>query len=528
MRKNHLVWLLAAFLVLVPALGALSPRVFAQDESSGPSATAAQASPVADDPTEDPADDATATPTATSIPDETATAVGTPASVATKPARSASVASEGTPNPAKLSDVTVSVDCQGNPETVTISNTGVGSFKVTEVRYLKQNRWYTKSATVNAGQSIVYKTGPAAGGSGVISQSYRFIHSAGEQDGARITTNLGQITRMCAPLPVKLADIAVSVSCQGNPETITILNRGGAAVRVTEVRFLKQNRWYTKNTTVSAGQTIVYKTGPAASGSGVLSSSYRFVHSAGAQDGARITTNLGQIITMCAPVPVKASDVRVSVDCLGNPETVSITNNGQASIKVTKVKYLYKDRWYAKDQTVRGGQTIVYKTGSKASGSGVISTNFMLVDSAGDRDGVRITTSVGDVNKYCKPLTGERWIDVNLSSQVLTAYQGNVWISSSYISSGKDGFETPTGTFSINSRYRYKDMAGCEGGECWYVPAVQYAQYFTYVGHAIHAATWHNDFGTIRHSHGCINLPLGYAAWLWDWSTYGTRVNIHY
>mgnify|MGYP001137637484 CR=1 FL=1 len=152
----------------------------------------------------------------------------------------------------------------------------------------------------------------------------------------------------------------------------------------------------------------------------------------------------------------------------------------------------------------------------------------MLVDAAGDSDGVRITTEMGNVFKYCPPLTGERWIEVNLSTQSLIAWQGKVKINSTLISSGKDGFWTPTGTFYINARYRYKDMAGCEGGECWYVPDVQYAQYFTYEGHAIHVATWHNLFGIKRLSHGCINVPLSFAAWLWNWSTYGTRIWIHY
>jgi lipoprotein-anchoring transpeptidase ErfK/SrfK len=151
-----------------------------------------------------------------------------------------------------------------------------------------------------------------------------------------------------------------------------------------------------------------------------------------------------------------------------------------------------------------------------------------VVDAAGDNDGVRLTTNVGEVYKWCKPLTGERYLEVNLSTQTIIAWHGSVRINSSLISSGKDGFWTPAGTFYINARYRYKDMAGCEGGECWYVPDVQYAQYFTDEGHAIHAATWHNDFGIPRRSHGCINVPLGFAAWLWDWSTYDTRVWIHY
>jgi lipoprotein-anchoring transpeptidase ErfK/SrfK len=27
-------------------------------------------------------------------------------------------------------------------------------------------------------------------------------------------------------------------------------------------------------------------------------------------------------------------------------------------------------------------------------------------------------------------------------------------------------------------------------------------------------------------SHGCVNLPTDFAAWLWDWATVGTPVEI--
>ena len=70
-------------------------------------------------------------------------------------------------------------------------------------------------------------------------------------------------------------------------------------------------------------------------------------------------------------------------------------------------------------------------------------------------------------------------------------------------------------------------MAGCLQGECYNVPNVPHVMYFTNVGHAFHGAYWHNNFGQ-RMSHGCINEPLGQAEWLYNWSSIGTRVVIHY
>ena len=49
---------------------------------------------------------------------------------------------------------------------------------------------------------------------------------------------------------------------------------------------------------------------------------------------------------------------------------------------------------------------------------------------------------------------------------------------------------------------------------------------FTDNGVAFHGAYWHNDFGTPR-SHGCVNLPVSFAKWLYDWTPLGTRVWVH-
>jgi lipoprotein-anchoring transpeptidase ErfK/SrfK len=70
-------------------------------------------------------------------------------------------------------------------------------------------------------------------------------------------------------------------------------------------------------------------------------------------------------------------------------------------------------------------------------------------------------------------------------------------------------------------------MEGTIGGEYYNVPDVPNTQYFTNVGHAIHGAYWHNNFGAVM-SHGCVNLPLGFDAWLFGWTSIGTRVEIHY
>jgi lipoprotein-anchoring transpeptidase ErfK/SrfK len=115
-----------------------------------------------------------------------------------------------------------------------------------------------------------------------------------------------------------------------------------------------------------------------------------------------------------------------------------------------------------------------------------------------------------------------RWIDVNFSTQMLYAYEGSVVVNSFLVSTGMYYTPTVTGQYNIYVKYEYTDMSG----PGYYIPNVPYTQYF-YSGYGIHAATWHNNFGTPM-SHGCINMRLEDAKWLFDWTSIGTLVNIHY
>jgi uncharacterized protein YgiM (DUF1202 family) len=123
--------------------------------------------------------------------------------------------------------------------------------------------------------------------------------------------------------------------------------------------------------------------------------------------------------------------------------------------------------------------------------------------------------------------TGAVWIEVDLTSQYMRVYQGSNVINQTYVSTGRYGFDTPPGTFYINTKLPSQTMTGVLGGEYYYVPDVPWVMYFTNVGHAIHGAYWHNNFG-YRMSHGCVNLPVGFAQWLYGISPIGTRVYIHY
>ncbi|MGC4105437.1 MAG: SH3 domain-containing protein [Thermomicrobiales bacterium] len=122
---------------------------------------------------------------------------------------------------------------------------------------------------------------------------------------------------------------------------------------------------------------------------------------------------------------------------------------------------------------------------------------------------------------------GELWVDVNLSTQYMVVYRGNTRVLGTYVSTGRPGFDTPTGTYRVNTKLPSQTMSGVLGGEYYNVPNVPWVMYFTDRGHAIHGAYWHNNFGHTM-SHGCINLPLDVAAWLYAQAPIGMRVVIHY
>lgn len=121
----------------------------------------------------------------------------------------------------------------------------------------------------------------------------------------------------------------------------------------------------------------------------------------------------------------------------------------------------------------------------------------------------------------------ELWVDVNLSAQYMTVFSGDTPVLESYVSTGLPQFATPTGTFYVQSMYEFDDMEGVLGGEYYFVSQVPDVLYFTGGGHAIHGAYWHNNFGAVM-SHGCVNLPMDVAGWLYSNASIGMRIVIHY
>ena len=89
------------------------------------------------------------------------------------------------------------------------------------------------------------------------------------------------------------------------------------------------------------------------------------------------------------------------------------------------------------------------------------------------------------------PKTG-RWIDVQLTQQLITLYQDRDPVRVVVTTTGMAGWETPTGEFAITWRKANETMSsGAIGAEHFFkLEDVLYTQYFTDEGHAIHYAWW--------------------------------------
>jgi lipoprotein-anchoring transpeptidase ErfK/SrfK len=109
----------------------------------------------------------------------------------------------------------------------------------------------------------------------------------------------------------------------------------------------------------------------------------------------------------------------------------------------------------------------------------------------------------------------DRWVAVDLYEQVLIAYEGETPVFSTLVASGLPQWSTNEGTFHVYVRHERTRMSGAEGqSDFYYLEDVPWTQYFdNEIG--LHGTYWHDGFG-YRHSHGCVNLSIMDANWLFN------------
>jgi lipoprotein-anchoring transpeptidase ErfK/SrfK len=121
-----------------------------------------------------------------------------------------------------------------------------------------------------------------------------------------------------------------------------------------------------------------------------------------------------------------------------------------------------------------------------------------------------------------------KFIDVDLSKQLLSYWQGGVKIGQYLISSGKEFSPTPKGTFTIfkkRAKVRMSWYYGPDNPRNYDLPNVPWVLSFK-GPYTIHGTYWHHNFGHPM-SHGCVNMRTPEAKIIYDWAPIGTPIIIY-
>jgi L,D-transpeptidase catalytic domain len=137
---------------------------------------------------------------------------------------------------------------------------------------------------------------------------------------------------------------------------------------------------------------------------------------------------------------------------------------------------------------------------------------------------------------------GRKHIEVSISEQTLWAYQGDTLVAQTLVSTGIEPNHTEKGDFHVRFKEKSETMTGFtnatgevvglgdgsgqQQGTHYEVKDVPNVMYFDLDAEALHGAYWHNNFGNPM-SHGCVNLPLDFAQFLFGWAPLGTEVWVH-
>ena len=119
-------------------------------------------------------------------------------------------------------------------------------------------------------------------------------------------------------------------------------------------------------------------------------------------------------------------------------------------------------------------------------------------------------------------------ISVDLSDQRLVAYENGRPVRSFLVATGLKKYPTPLGNFSVLAKpfkVLYKKIYGPGNPDNYDFGMVPYNLRIINSGVYIHYAPWRKKFG-VRGSHGCVNVDLENAKWIYEWAGIGTPVVI--
>lgn len=118
---------------------------------------------------------------------------------------------------------------------------------------------------------------------------------------------------------------------------------------------------------------------------------------------------------------------------------------------------------------------------------------------------------------------GDPHVVVNLSEQKVYAYKGSTLVNTFLTSTGKLSTPSDVGTFFVYIKYETKTMRGAD----YVTPNVPWSIFYNQ-GEALHGAPWNPD-GIAKgepRSHGCVNMNVADAKWMYDFLPVGAMVQV--
>lgn len=126
---------------------------------------------------------------------------------------------------------------------------------------------------------------------------------------------------------------------------------------------------------------------------------------------------------------------------------------------------------------------------------------------------------------------GDPWLRVDLSTQTVSAYRGSTLVRTMNAATGARTADkhTDNGVFYVNIKNTVQTMHGYnpDGSLEYETPNVQWISYFN-GGEGFHAAPWNtwNIARGVPSSHGCVNMSISNAKWVYDFAPLGTKVEV--
>ncbi|MDD7465587.1 MAG: L,D-transpeptidase family protein [Actinomycetaceae bacterium] len=158
-------------------------------------------------------------------------------------------------------------------------------------------------------------------------------------------------------------------------------------------------------------------------------------------------------------------------------------------------------------------------------------TNATFVISTSELTWTDKKVAAGAENLPYLAAEGEHWIDINLSTNRVRAYEGATLIYDFPMIDGAPGTPTIQGEFAVSAKLTVQTMRGRNAdGSTYTTPDVPWVMYFSgdYATHGSSAwrSSWGYDAGE-GGSHGCVNMSNEDARTLWEWASMGTPVVSH-